>query len=241
MRLSTLATVVAASTAAYAAPSALVLGQWSPLRSLPGEVCRWRGPRTARVALTFDDGPAEPSTPRILDRLGVLGLRATFFCVGELVDRNPTLVREILRRGHQVETHGHRHLHHLARSPRWVRSDLDAAVDALGRAGVRPRWFRPSYGQMTAATVLASRTHGLKTVLWSAWGREWTTTDHRDVVARVSRRLGEGAIVLLHDTDASSPPGTAAVVERALGPLAEELERRGLEAVTLDALLGAAA
>ena len=94
---------------------------------------------------------------------------------------------------------------------------------------------------MTVATVAAARRRRLKTVLWSSWGREWTTANPADVVSRVGRSLDPGSIVLLHDSDVSSPPGTARVAEEALGPLAEELDRRGLEAVTLDELVGAAA
>jgi peptidoglycan/xylan/chitin deacetylase (PgdA/CDA1 family) len=241
MRASAPATVLAAGTALFAAPSVLVLGQWSPLRVLPGDTCRWRGPQTPGVALTFDDGPDESSTPRILDRLDELGLRGTFFCLGELVDREPALVKEIARRGHQVESHGHRHEHHLARSPRWVRFDTDAAVDAMSIAGIDVSWYRPPYGQMTAATLLAARRHRLKVVLWSAWGREWTTTEPAAVAARVARGLEPGAIVLMHDSDVSSAAGTARVVEEALGPIADELDHRGLRAVTLDELVGAVA
>ncbi|HEX4244778.1 MAG TPA: polysaccharide deacetylase family protein, partial [Acidimicrobiales bacterium] len=76
-----------AALAATYGPSTVTLGQWSPLRSLPGDLCRWRGPRSPRVALTFDDGPNRHTTPQLLDRLDQLGLTATFFCVGSLVER----------------------------------------------------------------------------------------------------------------------------------------------------------
>jgi len=183
----------------------------------------------------------EPSTPRILDRLDQLGLGATFFCLGQLVDRDPDLAVEIRHRGHQVETHGYRHVHHFTRGPGWVRSDLEAALEALGRSGFAPRWYRPPYGQITAGTAIAAGLRRLNTVLWSAWGREWTTSDPAAVVARVKRGLAPGSIVLLHDSDFLSRAGTARVVEEALGPLADELDRRGLKTVTLDELVGAAA
>jgi peptidoglycan/xylan/chitin deacetylase (PgdA/CDA1 family) len=221
-------------------PSVVSLGQWAPFRALPGDLCRWRGPASPSVALTFDDGPHPATTPDVLDRLDELSLTATFFCLGAHVASHPDLVVEIVRRGHQVETHGYHHEHHFVRTPRWVRSDLDAALDVLEGSGVRPRWFRPPFGQTTGATMLEARRHGLRLVLWSAWGREWDEPDASAVAHRVTAGLTPGAIVLLHDADVMSPPGSSRRAVDALGPIAEDLHRRGYAALTLDAMVGLA-
>jgi peptidoglycan/xylan/chitin deacetylase (PgdA/CDA1 family) len=226
--------VLGVAAGAHWVPSVVSLGQWSPLRSLPGRWCTWRGDRQAPVALTFDDGPSPASTPRLLDRLDELGLRATFFCVGHLVVRHPDLVAELVRRGHQVEAHGYEHRHHFVRSPVWVRRDLEASSAALRAVGVRPRWYRPPFGQVSGATLIEARRQGLRLVLWSAWGREWASPDSAAVAARIGSRLEPGAVVLLHDGDGFSPPGTADRVLGALGSVAEEIDRRGLAAATLD-------
>ena len=217
-------------------PSTVALGQWAPFEALPGRLCRWRGHGDG-VALTFDDGPSPVATPAVLDRLDRLGLRATFFPLGSLVARDPDLMAEVVRRGHQVETHGHRHRHHLARSPRWVRRDLQAAAEAMAAVDVCPRWYRPSYGQATGATLREARRHGWETVLWSAWGREWATDRADDVAARINRRLRPGAIVLLHDNDRFGRPGMWKTGLDALDAVADELDRRGLRAVTLQELV----
>ena len=223
---------------AHYLPSPAVLGQWTSLQALPGGLCRWQGPPSRqRVAITFDDGPDPRATPAVLDGLDVLGLRATFFPLGSLVERTPDLVWEVLRRGHQVGTHGYRHFHHLARTPRWVSRDLAAADRAMAAVGVRATWYRPTYGQVTSATLVAAGRHRWQTVLWSAWGREWATSDPDEVAARIIRRLRPGAVVLLHDNDAFGPTGMWRVGLAALGEVAAELERRQLEAVTLDELL----
>jgi peptidoglycan-N-acetylglucosamine deacetylase len=227
--------------AAHMAPSVVSLGQWASIRVLPGELCRWRGPAEAAVALTFDDGPDPRTTPAILDRLDEFGLPATFFCLGLNAATHPELVAEIRSRGHQVETHGYRHDHHFLRSPRWVRADLDAAIEALGRSGVQPRWFRPPFGQTSGATMSEARRHGLRLVLWSAWGREWDEPDAAAVAARVAAGLSPGAIVLLHDADVDAPTGSSRRAAVALGPIAEDLNRRGYKALTLDRLVGLAA
>jgi len=226
------------AAAAHMLPSVVSLGQWLPIRALPGDLCRWRGRNGDGVALTFDDGPDPRTTPRVLDRLDQLSLPATFFCLGEQVVSHPALVSEILNRGHQVETHGFRHDHHFLRSPRWIRADLDSAIDALEQVGNPPRWFRPPFGQTTGATMIEARRHNLRLVLWSAWGREWDEPDSSGVARRVRAGVGPGGIVLLHDADVQSPPGSSRRAVEALGHIAEDLHRRGLVALTLDELVG---
>lgn len=225
------------AVAAQMLPSVVSLGQWTPLRALPLELCRWRGPAAPKVALTFDDGPDPATTPYLLDCLDALRLKATFFCLGERAIAHPSLVGEILARGHQVATHGFSHEHHFVRTPRWVRRDLDAAIGALEAAGVEARWFRPPYGQTTGPTMLEARRHHVGLVLWSAWGREWDEPDAAHVARRVIAELREGAIVLLHDADVDSPRGSARRAADALGPIAQALAEKGLTAVTLDELV----
>jgi peptidoglycan/xylan/chitin deacetylase (PgdA/CDA1 family) len=190
------------------------------------------------VALTFDDGPDPRTTPLVLDRLDQLSIAATFFCLGEQVVSHPELVSEIRDRGHQVESHGFRHEHHFLRTPRWVRADLDSAIDALDHVGIHPRWFRPPFGQTTGATMVEARRHNLRLVLWSAWGREWDEPDSISVARRVRAGIGPGGIVLLHDADVQSPSGSSGRATEALGPIAEHLHREGLAALTLDELVG---
>jgi peptidoglycan/xylan/chitin deacetylase (PgdA/CDA1 family) len=223
--------------AAHFVPSVVSLGQWAPIRALPGGLCRWRGPDQQRVALTFDDGPHPQTTPLVLDRLDQLGVQATFFCLGVMAVRYPDVVAEVRRRGHQVETHGYRHDHHFVRTPRWVRDDLTAAIDALSQSGPRPRWFRPPYGQTPGWTMIEAHRQGLGLVLWSAWGREWAESDAGHVARRVIASLEPGAIVLLHDSEDTSPPGSCQRAIDALGPIVEELHRREWDAITLDRLV----
>lgn len=235
---------VAAGTAALAVgaqwvPSVVSLGQWVPVRSLPGGWCSWRGRAGGPVALTFDDGPDPATTPLVLDALHRLGLVATFFFTGAHVEHHPDLVREAQAQGHAVGTHGYAHEHHLWRSPGWIGRDFDAALDASAAADVTPRWYRPPYGQASGATLLAARRRGLRTVLWSAWGREWAAPDAAAVAARVRRALVPGAVVLLHDSDAFSPAGSVGRTLDALDAVAADLTARGLRTATLDEVLAA--
>jgi peptidoglycan-N-acetylglucosamine deacetylase len=205
-------TGLARCTAGLAAAGALV--QAVPTVTSLGPVRAALWPRLTglgdpgHVALTFDDGPDPASTPLFLEALDEAGVRATFFLLGEMVTRAPWLAREIADAGHEVALHGWAHRAHLAVSPAQTLRDLrqgkDEVASAIGRA---PTWYRPPYGVATAATFSACRKLGLRPVLWSAWGRDWTAkATPESVFHTVARDLRGGGTVLLHDSDCTSKP-----------------------------------
>ena len=164
---------------------------------------------TGHVALTFDDGPDPASTPAFLDRLGQLGVRATFFLLGTQLQANPELARRIVAEGHEVAVHGWRHRPHLIQLPWQVEPDLArcrARIEAV--TGTRPSFWRPPNGILTGAGLLAARRHRLQPVLWTADGRDWAAdATSRSVFARLERQLTAGGTVLLHDSDVTSASG----------------------------------
>ncbi|MFF5343571.1 polysaccharide deacetylase family protein [Streptomyces althioticus] len=197
---------LAAGVLAHIGPAAT----WLPVvrRRLSPRLAGAGHPR--HVALTFDDGPDPVSTPRFLDALDGLGARATFFVLGDAVVRYPGVVRETARRGHEVAVHGWSHdrpwLPTPARDLRSLRRAVEAVQDVTG---VTPRWYRPPYGILTSGRWAAARAAGLRTVLWTAWGRDWTATaTPASVRATVEADLGGGGTVLLHDTDRTAVPGS---------------------------------
>src|SRR5437588_8290424 len=164
-----------------AGAAAVAAGHGGPALSAIGPVRRAFLPRLAgggrpgHVALTFDDGPDRRSTPAFLETLDRRGWRATFFMLGSMVDRDPGLAGEVAAAGHEVALHGYDHVSHLRRTPGGVGDDLrrgfDVVADATGRA---PVWFRPPYGYLSGGTCRAARRLGVRTVLWTTWGRDWT-------------------------------------------------------------------
>ncbi len=224
---------------AHMMPSVLVLGQWVPARATRRPRCVWRGADRPRIALTFDDGPQPGTTEQVLDRLDSLGLKATFFCLGQHVAQFPHLTREIAARGHEVATHGHLHESHFRHSPAWVGADLHRSIEAFAEAGLAPpRWFRPPYGHVTAGTLVHAHRNGLPVVLWSAMGKEWVESSAAAVARRVESSLSPGAIVLLHDAEINA--GSAGRVVEALPHIATTLDEQGWSASTLGELMSLA-
>jgi peptidoglycan-N-acetylglucosamine deacetylase len=186
--------------------------------------------RAGHVALTFDDGPDPASTPAFLDALGSLGWKATFFMLGGMAAAWPELTAEVAQRGHEVAVHGYTHSNHLRHGPGWVGRELVATRDKLAElTGVTPVWVRPPYGALSASTFVGARRAGLKTVLWTTWGRDWrTAATPESIVDDVQRTLVRGATVLLHDSDCTSAPGSWKATLAALPILAEHWDAAGL-------------
>lgn len=155
----------------------------------------------AEIALTFDDGPDGEITPRVLDLLDSAGARATFFCVGERARSAPVLVREMVARGHAVENHSFAHslVFGFYGVGRLVR-DISAAQDTLADiTGTAPRFFRAPFGIRTPLTEPALAQLGLTCVAWNIRSFDSVDRNSARVVARITRKLAPGAIVLMHD------------------------------------------
>ncbi|HWE08613.1 MAG TPA: polysaccharide deacetylase family protein [Solirubrobacteraceae bacterium] len=191
-------------------------------------------PGAGGVALTFDDGPHPEGTPAVLALLEEAGVRATFFLVGEQVERRPELAARIRSAGHLVGLHGYRHRLQLRMTAAQVAGDLErgAAVieDAVGAGPVC--WHRPPYGIYSPAGLAAARGGGLTPLLWSRWGKDWRkfTTPGR-IAARATRALVPGDVILLHDGDFYSARGSHRRTASALGTILSELNRRKLDTV----------
>jgi peptidoglycan/xylan/chitin deacetylase (PgdA/CDA1 family) len=219
-----------------AAAAAGVAGYWLPALSsvLPG----LRGPfgvldhicDTSRVALTFDDGPHPEGTPAVLEWLAGAGATATFFLVGEQVKRWPELAAEVAAAGHTIGLHAYRH-DALSRLGPWRLSrDLDAATEVIqGATGRELRFCRAPKGIPTMADVVLARRHGREIVHWSSWGKDWkAAATPASIASLVLKNLRGGEIVLLHDADHYSAPGSWRRTVGALPLIREAMEERGL-------------
>jgi peptidoglycan/xylan/chitin deacetylase (PgdA/CDA1 family) len=182
------------------------------------------------VALTFDDGPDPSSTPQVLELLDQLGWTATFFMLGEMVRRAPSLAAEVAAAGHEVAVHGDQHRTLLRLGPRTTHDDIRRAADEIADAtGVVPQWYRPPFGTLSVGGLVAARRVGLQVVLWTSWGRDWRAeATGASVADDVLDGFVDGGTVLLHDSDCTSAPESWRSTLDALPLLDKGFADRGL-------------
>jgi peptidoglycan/xylan/chitin deacetylase (PgdA/CDA1 family) len=200
-----------------------------PIRRIFSPALDGRG-HPSHVALTFDDGPDPASTPHFLRVLDEYRVRATFFVVGDSLERHPALGRALVAGGHEVAVHGWHHERPWLPTPLRDVREVKRTAGAVQRiCGTVPQWYRPPYGILTGGRLAAAHRAGLRPVLWSAWGRDWTAdADARSVRASVLAGLTGGGTVLLHDADGWSAPGAWRATLSALPGLLAECRRLGL-------------
>lgn len=195
----------------------------------PRTVLVQRGSRTARrVALTFDDGPDELTT-LYLDELDRLGVRATFFLVGQMCLKFPASVRDIIARGHEVASHGHSHRSFPSLSREELAAELAAVAKLLPPSALARPIVRPPRGAVSAVSLLRCAAAGYTTVLWSLDSDDCRTTAPDVVAARVAESR-PGEIVLLHEGQTWTLDALPTMVAR--------LRDAGLEIVTVGEMLG---
>jgi peptidoglycan/xylan/chitin deacetylase (PgdA/CDA1 family) len=191
---------------------------------LPG-VLR-RGPLTSkRVALTFDDGP-DDMTLQYLEMLDDLGVPATFFVCGKRAAEHPELIREYLRRGHQVANHGYDHTRFTKLSRRALLDQLDRTDRVIGGQVSGRSWVRPPHGTVDATSLLAMRTAGYVVAMWSIDSCDYEVRDPALLAEKCSPAIvGAGDVLLFHE----GQPWTLEALPR----IVAALHASGLECVTM--------
>lgn len=151
------------------------------------------------MALTFDDGPDPLWTPRILNALGEVEARATFFVVAPLARRYPGLIRAALGNGHRVELHCARHVRHTELTRAEVEEDTRLGLRELARAGATPHLWRPPWGVCAPWTQSVAAHCGLELALWTEDTHDWRGDSAREMLDSIGDELGPGSVVLMHD------------------------------------------
>ena len=178
-----------------------------------------------RVALTFDDGP-DHMTPRYLEMLDDLGVPATFFVLGELAAEHPDLVREYVRRGHQVAGHGYDHQRFTKLSRRALIDQCRRTDQAIGGQATGRSWVRPPHGSLDVASLLTLRSSGYVVALWSVDSCDYTDREPAALAARCAPgKVSAGDVLLFHE-------GQEWTLE-ALPRIVAALHASGLECVTM--------
>ena len=153
------------------------------------------------IYLTFDDGPDENITPRLLELLNKYEIKATFFTVGQKAERYPEIVLQIHKNGHAIGNHSYTHPHLIFKAKATIEEEIkrtDKAVFEI--TGKRPTLFRPPHGQFGLAVLRVLKSTNHRMVLWSASSQDYKAkTSAEKIQARMKKNVRPGTIVLMHD------------------------------------------
>ena len=187
-------------------------------------------PNAKYLALTFDDGPHPAFTPRLLALLRQLNLKVTFFVVGEMAERYPTLVLDEVADGHLVGNHTYHHRSLKLLSPEDAAIEVKACNDVLRDiTGSYPHLFRPPGGGYTRKVTDIVHLLGCTTVLWTDDPGDYARPPEKVLKARLYHKITNGGIILLHDG-----------IEETLALLPDfvaDMRARGYQFVTIDELM----
>ena len=181
-----------------------------------------------QVALTFDDGPNPAATPRILDTLRELDVRATFFLLGRHVERWPSIARRVAEEGHVVGNHGYHHRKLHVRGPAYTSLDMRLGTQAIHDAtGESPRYFRSPHGFRNPWVQRVARELDQSMVGWTLGVWDTDRPGAAVIADRVRRGARAGSIVLLHDGDAYDETGDRLQTAEALPLIIHDLRAAG--------------
>ncbi|HEX7812594.1 MAG TPA: polysaccharide deacetylase family protein [Burkholderiales bacterium] len=180
-----------------------LIGMWPKSRMLGPNMLRLpeAAARRGEIALTFDDGPDPEITPQVLELLDRYQAKASFFCVGRRIAAHPDIVREIVRRGHSVENHSHRHSGFFGfLGLRSLRGEITAAQTVITAVtGRSPAFFRSPMGIRNPFLDPVMAKLGLTYISWTRRGFDTVAKNPQAVLRRLTRDLAAGDILLLHD------------------------------------------
>ena len=207
---------------------------------------KWFGPTfsngargSKQIALTYDDGPNDPHTLKLLEVLAKHDVHATCFMIGRFVQQRPDIARAVAQAGHLIGNHTHTHPLLTFESAAQTRAQLvdcqSAIEDAIGK---RANLFRPPFGGRRPATLRIARELGLETVMWNVTGYDWNAPPAAVIEEKVARQMRGGDVVLLHDGGHKAIGADRAQTVMATENLIRRYKDEGFVFVTVEEMRG---
>ncbi len=191
-----------------------------------------------QIALTYDDGPNDPYTLRLLEVLARYDVHATFFLIGRYVRQRPEIVRETVRAGHVVGNHTFTHPLLIFKSVEEIRQELSNCRAALqDTIGQHSNLFRPPFGGRRPAVLRIARELGLESVMWNVTGYDWNAPPAEVIERKVAKQMHGGDVILLHDGGHKQMGADRSQTVLATDRLIKRYKPEGYEFVTVPQML----
>jgi len=192
------------------------------------------------VALTFDDGPSDIWTPKILDELKKAGAKATFFMLGEHVEKYPEVARRVAQEGHDIGNHTYEHGALLYFTKEELKETIEKTERIIKEAtGVTTKYFRPPKAWLSKREKIKIKEMGYEIILWSLNSKDWVNFDDKYIIRYIMRNVQPGDIILFHDSGGffAKEGGNRYETVLTIPRLIEKLKEKGYKCVTITELL----
>jgi peptidoglycan-N-acetylglucosamine deacetylase len=223
---------------ATAAASAAGYQSMAPTGHWFGHSFTGLGRESNQLALTYDDGPNDPHTQRLLDVLARHDVHATFFLIGRYVQQRPDIVRELVKAGHVAGNHTFTHPLLIFKRAQELRAQLEncdrALTDAVGK---HSNLFRPPFGGRRPAVLRIARRMGLEPIMWNVTGHDWNADSAGQIERKVAGQVRGGNVILLHDGGHRHFGADRSCTVTATDRLISRFKSEGYEFVTIPEML----
>ena len=194
--------------------SPAIVGVSASNRQLP-VYCVERDDRV--VSLSFDAAWGNEDTQTLIDILGKYKITATFFVVGDWVDKYPESVKALADSGSEIMNHSSSHAHFSKLSETEITADISACNEKIaGITGVTPTLFRCPYGEYDDHVISTVSSMGMTTVQWDVDSLDWKGLSALDIKRRVLEKVEPGSIVLFHNAAENTPEALPGIIEALL-------------------------
>ncbi len=197
-----------------------------------------RGSR--QIALTYDDGPNDPHTLKLLDVLAKHNVQATFFMIGRYVRQRPDIARAVAQAGHVIGNHTFTHPLLIFKSAAETRSELlDCRLALTETIGNHSNLFRPPFGGRRPATLSIARELELQTIMWNLTSYDWNAPPAFEIEKKVAGQMRGGDVILLHDGGHKMMGADRSQTVIVTDNLIQRYKDQGYDFVTITGMMGA--
>lgn len=198
----------------WAVNSPAIVGVSSSDKQLP-IYCVQREDKT--VALSFDAAWGNEDTQKLIDILNSYNINATFFVVGQWVDKYPESVKALHDAGNEVMSHSDDHAHFASLNADQIKENLNACNDKIENVtGVRPTLFRCPYGEYNDLVIETVNGMGITPVQWDVDSLDWKDLSADEISSRVLNNVKSGSIILFHNAAKNTPDALPVIIEKLL-------------------------
>ena len=195
-------------------------------------------PGSKQIALTYDDGPNDPHTLKLLEVLAKHKVNASFFMIGRFVRERPDIARAVAAAGHVIGNHTFTHPLLIFKSAAEIRRELSDCRAAIQDAvGEHSNLFRPPFGGRRPATLHIARELGLEPIMWNVTGYDWNAPPAAAIERKVSKQIRGGDVILLHDGGHKQMGADRSQTVQATDHLIKRYKQEGYSFVTIPEMM----